>query len=165
LLTYLIFFCFKTIQEHFIQKLLINNNLNNTITFLQKDYSKQNLLEKFTNFWQLKQVAINNSKSLYNLKFKKFIKRSYKRTLFFKTNFHYKRYFLFLLRKLKYRKKKKKIFKNWCRKPHWYTPKYLEIDYNTLRASFVYYPEISEVHFGFLCSFNKIISFYKERAL
>jgi hypothetical protein len=35
----------------------------------------------------------------------------------------------------------------------------------TLRASFLYYPESSEVCYGFLCSFSKIISFYKERAL
>ena len=57
------------------------------------------------------------------------------------------------------------MFKQWCAKPHWYTPKYLEIDYQTLRSIFVYYPEAHEVVYGFPCSFNKIIAFYKERSL
>jgi hypothetical protein len=66
---------------------------------------------------------------------------------------------------MKYLKKKKKLFKNWCWQMHWYTPHYLEIDYCTLRCIFVYYPEIHEVFYGFPCSFNKLISFYKERSL
>jgi hypothetical protein len=72
---------------------------------------------------------------------------------------------LYLLRKLKYKKIKNKVFKSWCTQTHWYTPNYLEIDYCTLRSIFVYYPESHEVFFGFPCSFDKIISFYKERAL
>ena len=91
---------------------------------------------------------------------------SYKKLLHIKQkNIRYKKRLLFLLKRFKYRKKKKRIFKTWCSQTHWYTPSYLEIDYTTLRSVFVYYPEAHEIFFGFPCSFNKIISFYKERAL
>lgn len=102
----------------------------------------------------------------YERRIRKYFYRRFKKTSLFKSKLiRYKRYFKYLLRKLKYKKVKKNIFKNWCRKPHWYIPQYLEIDFNTLRISFVYYPEVHEVFYGFLCSFKKIISFYKQRAL
>jgi hypothetical protein len=41
----------------------------------------------------------------------------------------------------------------------------LEIDFNTLSASFIYYPNTNEIYFGFNSSFKKIISFYKQQAL
>ena len=88
-----------------------------------------------------------------------------KRLYYKKRIFKYKRFFFFWIRKLKYRRIKRRVFKHWCRKTHWYLPHYLEVDYNTLRASFIYYPEVNQVFFGFSCSFKKIISFYKERAL
>jgi hypothetical protein len=45
--------------------------------------------------------------------------RSLKKTKYFKNKFmRYKRFFKFLLRKLKYRKLKKRTFKNFCRKHH-----------------------------------------------
>lgn len=92
--------------------------------------------------------------------------RSLKKTKYFKNKFmRYKRFFKFLLRKLKYRKLKKRTFKNFCRKHHWYVPSYLEVDYLTLRACFIDYPKTNQIHYGFLCSFKKIVSFYKERAL
>lgn len=94
------------------------------------------------------------------------VQRSLKKTKHLKNKFiRYKRFFRFLLRKLKYRKLKKRTFKNFCRKPHWYVPSYLEVDYLTLRACFVDYPKVDQIHYGFLCSFKKIVSFYKERAL
>jgi len=94
------------------------------------------------------------------------VQRGLKKTWNFKNKFlRYKRFFIYLLRKLKYRKLKKQTFKNFCKKHHWYTPSYMEIDYLTLRACFIDYPKMNQTHFGFLCSFKKIVSFYKERAL
>jgi ribosomal protein S4 len=89
-------------------------------------------------------------------------KKKHKRSKYLNKN---KRYFRFLLRKWKYRKRKRKKFKNWYPKFHWFVPKYLEIDYITLRVSMFKYPEISQIFFGFPNSFKKIISFYKEKAL
>lgn len=97
---------------------------------------------------------------------RKHMQRGFKKRSYIKTKtIRYKRYYAFWLRKLRYRRTRRRVFKNWCRKTHWYTPRYLEVDYNTLRASFVYYPEVNEVYYGFACSFKKIISFYKERSL
>lgn len=127
--------------------------------------TKTDVSEKIVDLMHSKYFWLIRSQELYKLKFKHFLGYSYKRSLILKMQFRYKKYFKFLLRKLKYRKNKKKLFKNWCRTPHWYIPKYLEVDYNTLRAAFIYYPDFNEVHYGFLCSFKKIISFYKERAL
>ena len=91
---------------------------------------------------------------------------SYKKLLFLKPKtIKYTKRLFYLLKQLKYRKKKKSIFKNWCPQTHWYVPQYLEVDYKTLRSVFIYHPESHEVVYGFSCSFNKIISFYKERAL
>lgn len=132
--------------------------------FKGKVYSE--IVKIFLKIILLKKELIKKKEIFSDLKIKKIFQRTLRKTLLFKPKtLRYKKFFLFLLRKLKFRKKKKKVFKNFCRKPHWYTPQYLEIDYNTLRASFLYYPDSSEVYYGFLCSFNKIISFYKERAL
>ena len=91
---------------------------------------------------------------------------TFKKTLRFKLSVvKYNKYLLFLLLKLKYKKNKNKTFKTWCINTQWFTPNYLEIDYTTLRGMFIYYPEAHEVFYGFTCSFNKIISFYKERSL
>lgn len=106
-----------------------------------------------------------------SLNLKNFIRNKYSKI--FKLNYNsglnkkpiFNRQSLRLLGALKYQKNKKEIFKNRCLKHHWYTPSYLEIDYKTLRASFLYNPNNDEVFYGFPCSFDKIISFYKERAL
>ena len=116
---------------------------------------------------------IKNKKYLLKILFngliiKKFLKRVYKRSRVLKKQYKkakYTRYIFYLLRKLKLRKKKRKIFKNWCDTTHWYVPSYLEVDYLTLRSSFINYPKENEVHYGFLCSFPQIISFFKERSL
>ena len=76
-----------------------------------------------------------------------------------------KRFLNYKLRKLKRKRFKKNLFKHWCKKSHLFIPQYLEMDLNTLRASFIKHPEINEVFFGFINTFKKIISFYKERAL
>ena len=96
----------------------------------------------------------------------KFLPHSYKKMLYTKNkNIRYKKRFIFLLKRIRYRKKKHQLFKSFCFTTQWYTPSYLEIDYVTLRSIFIYYPESDEVFYGFPCSFNKIISFYKERSL
>lgn len=162
---------FKLLLNNFLlifYKVLISwivFNKNFTVSKTNKITSKQ-ILEIFINAILLKKTLLQKKQQLSEFKIEKFLQRKLKKTLILKLKYSkYKKYFLFLLRKLKYRKLKKNVFKNWCKKTHWYTPRYLEVDFKTLRASFIYYPEISEVSYGFLCSFKKIISFYKERAL
>lgn len=70
-----------------------------------------------------------------------------------------------LIKSFKYQKQRAELFPHWCRKHHWYTPKYLEIDYKTLRAGFIYNPEPKEIHYAFNCSLKNIVTFYKERGL
>ena len=77
----------------------------------------------------------------------------------------YRRHVNYKLRKLRFKRGKKRIFKQWCRKPHLFIPHYFEVDFNTLRTCFIKHPEIKEVFYGFRNTFKKIISFYKERAL
>jgi hypothetical protein len=119
---------------------------------------------KFKDFIKNEDILKKNKKrtdNLYQIWYP-----SYKKFLYLKPKaIKYNKRLLYLIRQLKYRKKKKNLYKTWCSKTHWYTPKYLEVDYKTLRSVFVYYPEAHEVFYGFACSFNKIISFYKERAL
>ena len=123
---------------------IIENNVITKQTLTPLDYEINTLCEKIYLHW-------NNT---------------FKKTLRFKLSVvKYNKYLLFLLRKLKYKKNKNKTFKTWCINTQWFTPNYLEIDYTTLRGMFIYYPEAHEVFYGFTCSFNKIISFYKERSL
>lgn len=131
-----------------------------------KNKTFSEVIKVFLDGIALRKFFLDKKDAYSKIKIRKFVERRLRKTFLFKSEFfRYKRYFSYLLRKLKFRKKKKKTFKNFYRKDHWYTPQYLEIDYMTLRASFLYYPESSEVCYGFLCSFSKIISFYKERAL
>jgi|688.fasta_scaffold04671_6 ribosomal protein S4 len=130
----------ELLQELFEYKLYLNNVLDSKLlkNFLKDDLSiKKSFLKYYKKAWRfsLKSFLILN----YRLKF--------------------------LIRQLRLRKKKKKIYRNWCPHVHWYIPRYLEVDFRTLRGLFVYYPESSEISYGFLCSFNKLISFYKERSL
>jgi len=139
---------------NFFQKLLLN--------FSQKFFHfdqfklKKNLLQVF-----FEKNSILKIKKIHQIIQRNFLKGN----LRWKKYLRYKKYFLFLLRKLKNQKLKIKKFKNWCVKTHWYTPNYLEINFNTLQASFIYYPKNNEIFFGFLNSFKKLISFYKERSL
>ncbi len=135
-------FLIKFIENIFYKKKKkLNKILFNKLIINKKNFKRENILHM----------------SWYN---------SYKKMLFIKPKtIKYNKRLFYLIKQLKYRKKKKRIFKNWCSRTHWYTPNYLEIDYRTLRSVFVYYPEANEVVYGFPCSFNKIISFYKERAL
>ena len=169
-------------QIRFLLKKFANNLLEIFIKWLHKDFLfamltyeetekekqilKDSFIEKMESIHELKTASLERRSSTYEKKVRKYFYKRFKKSYMFKNKFiTYKRYFKYLLRKLKYKKIKKNIFKNWCRKPHWYIPQYLEVDFNTLRISFVYYPEVHEVFYGFLCSFKKIISFYKQRSL
>lgn len=153
---------FKHFLIFFIQKNIYQNNL----FLLKKKPNKINIQTKL-NLLQLQESYTNllsNFKKEISLQRYWYI--NYKKTLYIRPKIiRYKKRLYYLIKRLKYRKRKKKMFKKWCAKPHWYIPKYLEIDYQTLRCVFVYYPEAHEVFYGFPCSFNKIIAFYKERSL
>lgn len=134
---------------------------NEQRSFIIKYSKKLFAHEFFKDEFALTQSVLRNQTQIIQT-----VQRGFKIFYKFKNkSFKYKKFFIFLLRKLRYRKFKKKVFKNFCKKPHWYIPAYLELDFNTLRTAFVRYPQVDNVHFGFLCSFKKIISFYKERAL
>ena len=146
---------------------LIQKSIYQNKNFLIKtDKQKLNISVKL-NILKLKESYKN---SLEDFKKKVSLQRywyiNYKKFLYLKPKtVRYKKRLYYLIKQLKYKKRKKKMFKKWCAKPHWYTPKYLEVDYQTLRSVFIYYPEAHEVFYGFPCSFNKIIAFYKERSL
>lgn len=77
--------------------------------------------------------------------------------------------FLRLLKKRKleriYTSKNQKELQNprWHKNPLWYIPNYLEIDYKTLRISFLYNPNNNEVLYPFYCSYDDLITFYKNQ--
>lgn len=157
---------FKLLYTWMIQNYYIFWQTNSGTNF-------ENTKLKFFTFFRIVIKAIH-TKNLINVENKFLIKRKihryiikrYKKVRHVKSKLlRNKRYFNFLIRKLKYKRAKKKLYKGWCKTAHWYTPHYLEVDYPTLRATFVYYPKVSEVFFGFSGSFKKIVSFYKERAL
>lgn len=86
----------------------------------------------------------------YNRKLKKFLPKP--NTLIY-----------FLLNK-KYKKKRRlKIFR--LKFVHWSIPKYVQFDFRTLRAIFLYSPTPNEIHYSFKCSLTKITAFYKSLAL
>jgi ribosomal protein S4 len=60
---------------------------------------------------------------------------------------------------------KEKINSKWQRNPLWYIPSYLEIDYKTLRISFLYNPLNSEVVYPFTGSLDNLATFYKNQGL
>lgn len=160
---FLIYFNFFLLQESFLkfkknsiqykQYLQLNTFFLTELSYIQH---KQEINRRFYKFFLknfYRRAKYTTILMTNRIKFKK------------KSQFRYFRYIRFLLKKMKIRKSKRKIYKNFCKQVHWYIPKYLEVDYVTLRICFRRYPEINEIFFGFLCSFNKIISFYKERAL
>ena len=78
------------------------------------------------------------------------------------------------LRRNKYKKNKQKYIEmmvsrqkslaGWSVQSHWYIPKYLEVDFLTLRIGFVAKAEENEVFYPFNFSFEKLISFLKNRS-
>jgi hypothetical protein len=119
----------------------------------------------------LKTLAYKKKKQAITIFFKNFIWKTCKKFLNLRHNSYLnnnsisKKFLLKIILRLENKKKKKNFFNHQVFKHHWYTPNYLEIDYKTLRAVFISYPTDNEVYYGFPCSFDKIISFYKERAL
>lgn len=69
----------------------------------------------------------------------------------------------FISRRIHFKNNRKKRNTWWQSKPHWYTPNYLEIDYNTLRIAYLYNPSSNQVFYPFFCSFDDIIMFYKNK--
>ena len=131
--------------------LWLNNEKVNRINNEFIEYNKkQNFLLKIFRF---------SVKQIYN----KFLNLRYNSII--NNNHINNKTILNLIIKLRNQKKRQKFFANRSFKHHWYTPSYLEVDYKTLRAAFIYHPKANEVYYGFPCSFDKIISFYKERAL
>lgn len=159
-----ILYKYDLILAHF----LVLKHLNILKSLKNKNIENEKLINQFTKVLEdldFETKHLEDEEKVSKRIFRN-VQRSLKKTKHFKNKFmRYKRFFRFLLRKLKYRKLKKRTFKNFCRKPHWYVPSYLEVDYLTLRACFVDYPKVDQIHYGFLCSFKKIVSFYKERAL
>ncbi len=145
------------IQKGIYQNKIISLQNRNQILNLQTKYNLLQLKKAYQNSLKIFKKEVSLQRYWYI---------NYKKYLYLKPKaFRYKKRLYYLIKQLKYKKRKKKMFKQWCAKPHWYTPKYLEVDYQTLRSIFVYYPEAHEVVYGFPCSFNKIIAFYKERSL
>jgi hypothetical protein len=67
----------------------------------------------------LRKFFLDKKDAYSKIKIRKFVERRLRKTFLFKSEFfRYKRYFSYLLRKLKFRKKKKKTFKNFYRKDH-----------------------------------------------
>jgi len=142
----------KNISDKLKNKLLLTLNLKKLKT-IDKIYSK----------FKLKYFILKKSNDL-------FIQRFYK--IYLKLNYvpiSYRKVFLNrkalrIIRTLKYRKLRKKRFNTKCFKHHWYTPKYLEVDYKTLRGAFLYHPNVDEIVYAFPCTLDKLITFYKEQA-
>lgn len=63
---------------------------------------------------------------------------------------------------IQYLKQRQKRLKWWRLQSHWYIPKYLEIDYVTLRISFIFTAEENLVFYPFSFSFNNLINFLKN---
>lgn len=139
-------------------------NKTNYSNFLKKkkiDKLNLKLKKKINNF----NFNYINSKNNLKHQIKYRIKKNFYKFNDVSDKFFLNRKSLYLINKLKYQKIKFNSFKQWVPKHHWYTPNYLEVDYKTLRSTFVRYPNLDEVIYGFECSFDKIISFYKERGL
>jgi ribosomal protein S4 len=86
--------------------------------------------------------------------------------LFLRGNFNVSKKFL------KYKKRKKDFIynkgrkiKGFYKKPHWYTPNYMEINYNTLQLSIISSPEPNKIFYPFLFSFDELITFYRYKGL
>lgn len=48
-------------------------------------------------------------------------------------------------------------------RPHWFTPSYIEFDFNTMRGGFISKPSKNEIFYPFVYDMQKLISFYKRR--
>jgi len=101
---------FYTLKQLDILKLLTyENNKHDELIF-----KYTNAIEDLNSEHELLEDGDKVSKRIFRN-----VQRSLKKTKRFKNKFmRYKRFFRFLLRKLKYRKLKKRTLKNFCRKHH-----------------------------------------------
>jgi len=157
---------FNTMFQHFLQNFILSVNLITDENSSEKEYNqnlflKTNLQENLDFVTSSKIKLISQLKNIQTIKYKKkFFKK--RKIFFLKSKSGYIRW---IIRKLKFKRTRKNFFKQYCLTFHWYVPQYLEVDFRTLRAAFIYYPSSNEVVFPFQCSFKRIVSFYKERAL
>lgn len=104
------------LSRFLVKKQLAFCNLSSN-SFIEKD----SLIKKYAkilNDLTFEENSLNNEEEISKRIFRN-TQRSLKKTKYFKNKFmRYKRFFKFLLRKLKYRKLKKRTFKNFCRKHH-----------------------------------------------
>lgn len=125
-----------------IQKNLLENNINKDIKNIKKEYD---LL-----------FNINNNTEIEN---------RVKGRLFLSLKYIKKRYFRYIKLKNKNVLKNKKKYSNWVNKPFFYVPSYMDFDFNTLRVGFINIPSYKDIHYGFECSLDKLISYYKDKAI
>lgn len=119
------------------KEFIINNKIKNYLLF--KNYESYNEHKQ-----QLKQVA-------QILLFKGTFLKVYKKNEL-KNSYKSKTY-------------KEALNPSWKKTPSWYIPNYLEVDYKTLRISFLYHPSNNEVFYPFYCSFDDIVTFYKNTGM
>lgn len=108
----------------------------------------------------------------FGLNFRLFTDKQLRKSLAvtFKEKRRKRKFFLRRLRKKNKRKLskilalRKKSFVCWRFQSHWFTPKYLEVDYLTLRVGFILNAEENEVFFPFNFSFGNLISLLKSRS-
>lgn len=108
----------------------------------------------------------------FGLNFRLFTDKQLRKSLAvtFKEKRRKRKFFLRRLRKKNKRKLskilalRKKSFVCWRFQSHWFTPKYLEVDYLTLRVGFILNAEENEVFFPFNFSFGNLISHLKSRS-
>jgi hypothetical protein len=62
-------------------------------------------------------------------------------------------------------KKNKRLRTVRLKKVHWAIPRYIYLDFRTLRGILLYAPLPKEIHYSFRCSLTKIASFYKSLGL
>jgi hypothetical protein len=79
----------------------------------EKQILKDSFIENMESIHELKTASLERRSSTYEKKVRKYFYKRFKKSYMFKNKFiTYKRYFKYLLRKLKYKKIKKNIFKN-----------------------------------------------------
>ncbi len=156
----LIMLCYKYIFKihYIIEQSTITFIANNG--FLMKKISSKEK-KKFANTQLL---LLKKNKSNYNIQKKKLIRLI--KMLFSKGTYLHQHY-INRLDNRRLKRQKKIIRRNPYKQltPHWYIPQYLEIDYHTLRISFINISQPNEVIYPFLCSFDTIITFYKNKGL
>ncbi len=133
----------KFIYLYKVQQVLLLN-------LKKPDVNVPDLLQKHLNDYKIKNTQLINVAKIF----------------FLKGNFNAARKFI------KYKNRKKKFITNigrniagFYKKPHWYIPRYIEVDYNTLQLSFINQPNNNEIFYPFFFSFDELVTFYRYKGL